>query len=135
MNCDVERANIVERIGMHRSRLAGVIIGCVTDDITRAAVFWSQALGYEVKPSSHPEDQGYDLLKTRAGKLHMELQMVTHPGRVHIDIGTDDVEAELGAKLHRRVRDCCEMEAPSGHRYCVISADNSSFEGNANKWA
>lgn len=125
---------------MHRSRLAGVIIDCETDDLTNAAAFWSQALGYEVHPSSLPEDQGYVLLETRAGELHIELQKVTHPSRVHIDIETDDVEAEvsrlerLGAKRHQKVRNWWVMEAPSGHRFCVISADKSSLEGNANKW-
>lgn len=118
---------------MHRSRFAGVIIDCETDDLTSAADFWSQALGYEVKPSSRPEDQGYVLLETRAGELHIELQKVTHPSRVHIDIETDDVEAEvsrlerLGAKRHQKVRNWWVMEAPSGHRFCVIPADKSSL--------
>lgn len=140
MESDVGRANTEERIGMHRSRLAGLIIDCESDDLTSAADFWSQALGYKIKPSSRPEDKGYVLLETKPDQLHIELQKVTHPSRVHIDIETDDVEAEvsrlerLGATRHRKVRDWWVMEAPSGHRFCVISADKSSFEGNANKW-
>ena len=31
---------------MHRSRLAGFIIDCQTDDLEQAAQFWSAALGY-----------------------------------------------------------------------------------------
>lgn len=125
---------------MHRSRLAGLIIDCQTDDLANAADFWSQALGYEVKRSSRPEDEGYVLFELGPGELHVELQKVTHPSRVHIDIETDDVEAEvsrlerLGAKRHRKVRNWWVMEAPSGHRFCVIAADKSSIGGNANTW-
>ena len=32
---------------MHKSRLAGFIIDCQTEDLEGAAAFWSQALGYE----------------------------------------------------------------------------------------
>ncbi len=125
---------------MHRSRLAGLIIDCETDDLTSATDFWSQALGYRVKLPSRPEDKGYVLLETRPDELHIELQKVTHPSRVHIDIETDDVEAEvsrlerLGAKRYRKVRDWWVMEAPTGHRFCVILADKSSFQENASKW-
>jgi hypothetical protein len=45
---------------------------------------------------------------------------------VHLDIGADDVAAEvarlegLGAKVVNRVRDWVVMEAPTGHRFCVV---------------
>ena len=32
---------------MHRSRLAGYIIDCQTDNLEEAADFWSAALGYK----------------------------------------------------------------------------------------
>ncbi len=34
---------------MHKSRLAGFIIDCKTDDLDGAAAFWTQALGFELK--------------------------------------------------------------------------------------
>lgn len=37
---------------MHRSRLAGFIIDCKTDDLEQAARFWAAALGYELRPKS-----------------------------------------------------------------------------------
>ena len=89
---------------MHKSRLAGFIIDCRTDNLDQAAVFWSQALGYELKKSSAGEDAQYKLLDTPSDDLHIEIQKVEHPSRVHLDIEADDIEAEvkrlekLGAK-------------------------------------
>jgi len=68
------------------------------------------------------------------------LQAVDHPSRVHIDIETDDVEAEvarlekLGAKRLGTVKRWVVMEAPSGHRFCVVRPQRSGFPGGANVW-
>jgi len=80
---------------MHRSRLRGLIIDCQTDDLESAGEFWTKALGYEPKDSSLPEDGGYIPLKTGPDDPDIELQQVTHPSIVHLDIETDDVEAEV----------------------------------------
>jgi predicted enzyme related to lactoylglutathione lyase len=125
---------------MHRSRLAGFIIDTRTDDLDRAADFWSRALGYPVKPSDNPEDANYVLLDTGPDGLHVELQRVEHPSRVHLDIETDDIEAEvarlekLGARRIQQVRTWWVMEAPSGHRFCVVRAEGPDFEAQANRW-
>ena len=125
---------------MHRSRLGGLIIDCQTDDLESAGEFWTKALGYEPRDSSHPEDEGYIPLKTGPDDPDIELQQVTHPSRVHLDIETDDVEAEvsrlekLGAKRVEKVRDWWVMEAPTGHRFCVVIAKKPSFENSANEW-
>ena len=37
---------------MHRSRLAGFIVDCRTDDLEQAAQFWSKALGLALKPAA-----------------------------------------------------------------------------------
>ena len=125
---------------MHRSRLGGLIIDCQTDDLDIATEFWTNALGRETEPSSRPEDKEYVLLQTRPDEPDIELQRVKHPRRVHIDIETDDIEAEvsrletLGAKRVKSVRDWWVMEAPTGHRFCVVNAQKSSFEHSANEW-
>ncbi len=125
---------------MHRSRLGGLIIDCQTDDLDIATEFWTNALGRETEPSSRPEDKEYVLLQTRPDEPDIELQRVKHPSRVHIDIETDDIEAEvsrletLGAKRVKSVRDWWVMEAPTGHRFCVVNAQKSSFEHSANEW-
>ncbi len=125
---------------MHRSRLGGLIIDCQTDDLDIATEFWTNALGRETEPSSRPEDKEYVLLQTRPDEPDIELQRVKHPSRVHIDIETDDIEAEvsrletLGAKRVKSVRDWWVMEAPTGHRFCVVNAQKSSFKHSANEW-
>jgi len=125
---------------MHKSRLGGLIIDCNTEDLEMAATFWTQALGYEAVSSSDPDDENYTPLKTGPNDLAIELQKVTHPSRVHIDIETDDVEAEvvrlkaLGAKRIKKVSSWWVMEAPTGHRLCVIKEQKQSFGELANKW-
>lgn len=125
---------------MHKSRLGGLIIDCETTDLGVAENFWTRALGYEAVKSSDPDDEGYVPLKTGPDDPAIELQQVTHPSRVHIDIETDDVEAEvsrlekLGARRIEKVRTWWVMEAPTGHRFCVIVASNTTFQQRANKW-
>jgi predicted enzyme related to lactoylglutathione lyase len=125
---------------MHKSRLGGLIIDCNTEDLETAATFWTQALGYEAISTSDPDDENYVPLKTGSDDLAIELQKVTHPSRVHIDIETDNVEAEvgrletLGAKRIEQVSSWWVMEAPTGHRFCVIEEQKPSFGEKANKW-
>jgi predicted enzyme related to lactoylglutathione lyase len=125
---------------MHKSRLGGLIIDCNTEDLEAAAKFWTQALGYEAAASSDPDDENYVPLKTGPDDLAIELQKVTHPSRVHIDIETDNVEAEvvrletLGAKRIEQVSSWWVMEAPTGHRFCVIKEQKPTFGEKANKW-
>ena len=125
---------------MHKSRLGGLIIDCETEDLDGAAEFWGKALGYETETSVKPEDKNYVLLKTEPDEPHLEVQQVTHPSRVHIDIETDDIDAEverlemLGARRIGKVRDWWVMEAPTGHRFCVVNAQRATFDEHANTW-
>lgn len=125
---------------MHKSRLAGFIIDCKTDDLESAAVFWSAALGYPQKTSNDPVDVNYKLLKTPDDEVHIEVQQVEHDSRVHLDIETDNIEAEvarlekLGATVVKQVRTWCVMQAPTGQKFCVVSAVRSDFEKKANEW-
>ena len=79
---------------MHKSRLAGFIIDCETDDLPGAAAFWSAALGMRTEALG-PGEESYVGLKGGAHGLHIEVQAVAHPSRVHLDIEADDVEAEV----------------------------------------
>jgi hypothetical protein len=125
---------------MHRSRLGGLIIDCRTDNLDAAGVFWSKALGCDMNRSADPADEGYVLLETGPDDPYIELQRVSHPSRVHLDIETDNVESEvsrlekLGARRVEKVRDWWVMEAPTGHRFCVVPVERASFEGHANRW-
>jgi predicted enzyme related to lactoylglutathione lyase len=123
---------------MHKSRLAGFIIDCHTDDLDAAARFWSQALGYGLRPDA--SQPGYRLFDTRPDELHIEVQKVDHPSRVHLDIEADDIEAEvrrlekLGARRIAQVQTWWVMEAPTGQRFCVVRVQRSDFAANAHSW-
>jgi len=125
---------------MHKSRIAGIVIDCQTNDLDKEAVFWSQALGSTSKRSSDPDDENYISLETESGEIEVLLQKVEHDSRVHLDIETDDIEAEvnrlekLGAKRIGHIKRWCVMEAPSGHRFCVVTPQRSDFDDKANRW-
>lgn len=125
---------------MHRSRLGGVIIDCRADDIEDAARFWGRALGLEPLPTRDPRDRNYIRFRVGPDDLDIEVQKVDHPSRVHIDIETDDIAAEvrrleeLGARAVMHIRDWVVMEAPTGHRFCVVKVQRSGFASEANRW-
>lgn len=125
---------------MHKSQLAGFIIDCDTDDLEAAAEFWSRALGLGLERSDDPAEANYIGLETDPADLHIEVQKVDHPSRVHLDIETDDIEAEvarleaLGAKRISDIRRWVVMEAPTGQRFCVVRAARADFEQHANSW-
>jgi Glyoxalase-like domain len=125
---------------MHKSRLAGFIIDCNTDDLHAAARFWSGALGMATRILPGEEGDKYVRLLDPSERLHVEVQSVTHPSRVHLDIEADDVEAEvrrleaLGARRVQAVSTWWVMEAPTGQRFCVVRAMGGSFAAGARQW-
>ncbi len=125
---------------MHKSKLAGFIIDCQTSDPKPAAAFWSAALGMEMRELPGAEGGRYVRLVDAQHGLHVEVQAVAHPSRVHLDIETDDIEAEvarieaLGAKRVERVGTWCVMEAPTGQRFCVVRRSAEDFDAIANRW-
>ncbi len=127
---------------MHKSRLAGFIIDCNTDDLEEASRFWSAALGYSLRERSEESaPEKYREMMTGPDGLHIEVQRVEHPSRVHLDIETDDIEAEvqrleaLGAKRVERGFRWWVMEAPTGQRFCVVRPQKlGAFERDANTW-
>lgn len=125
---------------MHHSRLGGLIIDCHTCDLQRDGEFWSKALGYPIHASDHPDDVGYVVLDTPSGEPYVEVQAVDHPSRVHLDIKTDNLDAEvrrledLGATRVRRVKEWWVMQAPSGHRFCVIPLHSGQDVGRMHVW-
>ena len=125
---------------MHKSRLAGFIIDCKTDDLERAANFWSAALGHSLKDAASEPSLKYRQFDTGPDGLHIEVQQVDHESRVHLDIEADDIEAEvarleaLGAKRIQKVNTWWVMQAPTGQRFCVVRVQRSDFAENANVW-
>ena len=126
---------------MHKSRLAGFIIDCQTEDLDAAARFWGAALGLEAEALSQAGEAPYRRLKTAPTDLHVEVQQVRHESRVHLDIEADDIEAEvqrlerLGARRIAQVHSWWVLEAPTGQRFCVVPATSAQFGASAHTWA
>lgn len=125
---------------MHRSRFAGIIIDCETDDLDVAADFWSAALGYPRKSTDDSEGETYRTLQVPQRETYVEVQKVDHQSRVHLDIESDDIEAEvarleaLGARKVEKFERWWVMEAPTGQRFCVVPPANKHFDETANRW-
>lgn len=121
----------------HAARIGVVVIDCQTEDLTEATAFWSAALG---KAGKIDERGKYAVFDDHQGYPRVLLQAVDHGPRVHLDIETDDREAEcarlvgLGAREVERVHEWIVMEAPTGHRFCLVKPQGSDFPGDAAQW-
>src|SRR3954468_5209164 len=125
---------------MHRSRINGILIDCNVEDIHAAARFWAEALGRPVD-TDHPGTRGnYVMLTTRPEVSSIQIQRVDHESRVHLDIETDDIAAEvarlekLGASVDTRKERWVVMRAPSGQRFCVVRVQRDGFPKGATTW-
>lgn len=125
---------------MHHSRLCALLIDCQTTDLEAAARFWAEALGRPID-RRHPGTRGnYVMLETPPDEPIVQLQRVEHESRVHLDIETDDIAAEvarleaLGAKVVQRLDRWTVMAAPTGQRFCVVRLQRPGFPRNAHLW-
>jgi predicted enzyme related to lactoylglutathione lyase len=126
---------------MHQSRLCAILIDCNTADVDAAARFWAQALGRPVD-SEHAGSRGnYRMLETPPDEPIVQIQRVPHESRVHLDIESDDISAEvsrlekLGATVVERLERWVVMQAPTGQRFCVVRVQRPGYPKNANTWA
>ncbi|PKP73450.1 MAG: glyoxalase [Alphaproteobacteria bacterium HGW-Alphaproteobacteria-6] len=121
----------------HRSRIGVLCIDCKTDDLTGAVAYWSAMLGMKGKID---EAGKYAVFDDHTGYPRVLLQAVDHEPRVHLDIETDDRDAEcerlkaLGAKEVARIRTWIVMEAPTGHRFCLVGPQGDDFPGDAKEF-
>jgi predicted enzyme related to lactoylglutathione lyase len=125
---------------MHHSRLCAILIDCNTSDVDDAARFWAQALGRPVD-SKHAGSRGnYRMLETPPDEPIVQIQRVQHESRVHLDIETDDLPAEiarlekLGATVVERLERWVVMQAPTGQRFCIVRVQRPGYPKNANRW-
>ena len=126
---------------MHHSRLSTLVLDCRVDDLRDAATFWSHALGKPIVTLDQDGDGKYAELQTERDEPIILLQKVEHAARVHLDMETDDLEAEagrleaLGATRIAFVRGrWWVMEAPTGHRFCIVQKQREAFGPHLNAW-
>jgi len=98
-------------------------------------------LGWPARTLADPDDARYRRLDNPEREVQVLVQSVTHPSRVHLDIETDDIDAEvtrlerLGAKRVAQVKRWWVLEAPTGQRFCVVRPQRQDFNAHANVWS
>ena len=126
---------------MHRSRLSTLLIDVPVAEARTAASFWSAALGVAAVPV--PGEEQFTSLPGAVPGLVTAVQSVDDGPRYHVDLETDDLEAEtarlveLGAVEQSRWLDCRTLLVPGGQLICVIPvhSDPDEFARTAHTWA
>lgn len=122
---------------MHRSRLTAIGIDVPADVQGAEAAFWAGALG--ARPE--PDDDGTYVDVSAGDGLAVFVQRIGADGpRLHLDIETDDVEAEvsrleaLGAQRVAAVESWWVMRDPAGLLFCVVRPQRDDFPAGAATW-
>ena len=141
----------------HQSRLCQILVDVPESDFEATTNFWSGALGAPVEPPHGALDE-YRVLGWVVPGIHMEMQRIGGGtemqriggdlemqrigggARVHLDIESDDVEAEvarlvaLGAHELERHQDWVVMHDPAGLPFCVVPNFSEQFASQATRW-
>jgi hypothetical protein len=125
----------------HRSRLSILLLDLPPEQHAAGLDFWAAATGHPAAPD--PSDVDWSSLGSFADGWHVEVQR-TGPGtppRWHVDIETDDIEAEvarlesLGAQRLADMGRFWQMLDPAGLVFCVVGIQTGGeFERHATTW-
>jgi predicted enzyme related to lactoylglutathione lyase len=131
----------------HRSRLCHFVID--VDDLDQAVTFWSAALDGIEESLSEKSRHIYRRLRLPDADIRVLLQRTddekVSKERMHLDLETDDVEAEvrrleaLGATRwdHQRERghDFWVMRDPWGNEFCVLQTEFPKLLARRRPWS
>jgi hypothetical protein len=124
----------------HHSRLGAVVIDVPPAGHGQELQFWQGATGQPLaRFDPHTEYHGGAL---PGGQTWLLVQRLGDgPGRVHLDIHTDDLAAEvarleeLGAQRVERVHAWQVMRDPAGLTFCVVPEPPGTLtDANAQRW-
>ena len=124
----------------HYSRLSKIVIDVPPAEHDRELAFWSAAVGQQLTQGvKYPEYHGAAL---HGGEYGLLVQRLGHgPARVHLDIHTDDLAAEvarlegLGAERVQMAHSWWIMRDPAGMLFCVVPEPAGSLDdSNARRW-
>jgi hypothetical protein len=127
----------------HRSRLSILLLDLPPEHHDAGSAFWAGATGRPATPD--PDDADWASLGSFAAGFHVEIQRTGSgtPPRWHVDIESDDVEAEvarleaLGATRHRYVEagNFWQLLDPAGLVFCVVGIQTGEeFDRYAVSW-
>jgi predicted enzyme related to lactoylglutathione lyase len=123
---------------MHRSRIGLVLIDHPESDWEKGLAFWAGVQG--VEPSG---EAMYRSIGKIGGGTSLESQRLGDgtPARIHLDIESDDVPAEvarvveLGATVLEAHDDYTILQDPGGLVFCVVAIQTGDdFEQHASTW-
>ncbi|MGH9136025.1 MAG: VOC family protein [Acidimicrobiales bacterium] len=123
---------------MHRSRLTALFIDVPADDYDAASRFWAGAFGSDVRQSQKYEE--YRGVGSPRGLEAYVQRLGSGDARLHLDIETDDVDAEvarleaLGATGLEAVESWWIMQDPAGVVFCVVPPQGGDFPADSTEW-
>jgi predicted enzyme related to lactoylglutathione lyase len=126
---------------MHRSRIGLVLVDHPEPDWEAGLAFWAGVQGV----TATGEDEGMDEYRSigTIGSVALESQRTGAgtPARIHLDIETDDVPAEvarvvaLGATVLQEKEGYTVLQDPGGLVFCVVPVQTGdAFERDALSW-
>jgi len=125
----------------HRSRLAILLLDLPPGQHAAGQAFWSAATGRPAEPDA--TDDRWSSLGSFADGFHLEVQRTGAgtPPRWHVDVETDDVEAEvqrlesLGARRLADMGGFWQLTDPAGLVFCVVGVQTGEeFDRYATTW-
>jgi hypothetical protein len=125
----------------HRSRLSILLLDLPPAQHGADRDFWSTATGHPAEPD--PTDEEWTSLGSFADGFHLEVQRTGAgtPPRWHVDIESDDIEAEvtrlegLGARRLADMGTFWQLTDPAGLVFCVVGIQTGEeFERYATTW-
>jgi len=125
----------------HRSRLSILLLDLPPEQHASGRAFWMDATGRSAAPD--PDDGDWASLGSFADGFHLEIQRTGSgtPPRWHVDIETDDIDAEvdrlvaLGAIRHRDMGSFWQLLDPAGLVFCVVGVQTGDeFDRYAVSW-
>jgi hypothetical protein len=123
----------------HYSRVLKVVIDAPPELHDRELAFWQGAVGQEL-PGIY-SDEYHGALLPGSDLMLLLQRLESGPPRVHLDIHTDDMDAEvarlerLGAERVQPVAGWWVMRDPAGLVFCVLPVSPGSLnDDNARRW-
>lgn len=124
----------------HYSRLYAIVVDAPAERHDQELAFWQAATGQPLaRIDEHPE---YHAAASHGQEFMLLIQRLDGgPGRVHLDIHTDDLEAEvarlelLGASRIQQVNSWWVMRDPADLLFCVVPDPPGTLsDANARRW-